>query len=154
MRGLLFVLLLTAGCRSAPPSVPSIADSPEPAATPNERQETIRVFGYAGLPNDRLLSASQRQYLAERAAQLDALRNLAERVGEVQIRGETSVQDLAVTADHYRSFVQTYLQGARVVEVSALGLQTIQATVEIELTEDFFACLRVWQPQCAQTDSE
>ena len=111
---------------------------------------TLQARGVAAEYPDDQISPSQRQLIAKRAATLTAIRNLAEQVYGLQINGQTTVTGLVVEKEDVRTFVDAYLAGVRVVEVAPQGTGIYEAVVELNLGDDFFACLRVGQ--CALTE--
>ena len=79
--------------------------------------------------------------MAIRAAKVDAYRNLAEQVHGVRVWGNTAVSAFVAQNDVIRTFVDSFIQGARVVNVTPVGDGNYEATVELELTGAFFDCL-------------
>ena len=53
------------------------------------------------------------RFMAKRAAQLDAMRRIAERIKGVQIDSETTVQDFVAESDTVRTAMSTFLRGIR-----------------------------------------
>jgi len=65
---------------------------------------------------------------------------LAEVVGGMHIWGGTSISDMVVERDRYRTFVDTYVRGARVISVVAEDDETYTTTVELNINDQF-----LWQ---------
>jgi len=79
---------------------------------------------------------AQNKLLSMRAARVDAMRKLAERINGLMITSETSVRDFVATDDRIRSSMVSWLQGAREVgepEYSPDGI--CQVTMEVTLEE-------------------
>jgi hypothetical protein len=68
--------------------------------------------------------------MAERAARLDALRRLGERIEGLMISSETTVKDFVATNDTIRTQMATFLRGARQV---SLRYHDAELIVEMEM---------------------
>jgi hypothetical protein len=79
--------------------------------------------------------------MAMRAAQVDAYRNLAEQVQGFRITGSTTVSAFAVQNDTIRSYVDSYIRGARVVSTTSIADGNFQVEVELDMTNQFADCL-------------
>jgi hypothetical protein len=79
--------------------------------------------------------------MAMRAAQVDAYRNLAEQVQGFRIIGSTTVSAFAVQNDTIRSYVDSYIKGARVVSTTSIADGNFQVEVELDMTNQFTDCL-------------
>jgi len=92
-----------------------------------------RAVGNAVLDSER--EAAQAKLMAQRAAELDARRKLAEEINGLFITSNTSVSDFVAMNDDIRTSMLTYQQFAKVVEGSQKFLPdgTCQVTVELEL---------------------
>ena len=141
----LALVLPGAGCHGPP-----LGDAYPQAASPGLDGVFVQAVGHAALPLDARLSPAQRQYLAMRAAELDALRNLAERIGTLHLQGHSTVSDYALRGEHDRSLVHASLRGARLLSVYQDDRDIYRATVAIRLGPNFFACLRDWRNTCAE----
>lgn len=108
-------------------------------AAPNK----IQAVGYGATGNYGLMTAAQARLMAMRAAKLDAYRTLAEQVYGIRVNGSTAVSAFATQSDSVRSYVDTFIRGARVVQVVALADGTYEATVELDLPVTFIECIRV-----------
>ena len=75
---------------------------------------TITVIG-TGLEPQNARTQAQRTMLARRAAIVDGYRQLAESVNGVQVDGETTVEDLAITSDIVKTKVSALVKGAQVI---------------------------------------
>lgn len=95
--------------------------------------DVLRAEGFGLPPNDPNMRPTERQLLARRAAQADAMRNLAERVNGVQVAGDTIVQDFTTRSDTVRTRVRAFIQSARIVSEQPLPDGGYQVEVEMEL---------------------
>jgi len=77
-------------------------------------RKSIRASGY-GAPPARILSTMQKRLLALRAAKLDAVRALGERVSGVEIWGGSTLSDLVLNSDKVHVELDSFNQGARVI---------------------------------------
>lgn len=104
--------------------------------------QVLQATGYGTVTEQHEhLSESQRRLLAMRASKLDAYRTMAERVYGTAIVGNTTVENLVVQNDRFRSFVDTYVYGARVVAQDPMPDGSWETTVEMVLDEGFRNCL-------------
>ena len=98
-------------CRMAPHA---------PMITPMmERQQTIRATGYAVITTQSHKNPAQQRLMAIRASKLDAYRALTEQVYGQQLDATTTVAEMIVTSDTFRTRVQGIIYGA---ETSAANL--------------------------------
>lgn len=75
----------------------------------------------------------QARLMAKRAAQVDAYRNLAEQVNGLQIRSDTFVRDFVAESDNIRADMNTFLRGAKFIEVRYLDDLSVEVDVRIAL---------------------
>ncbi len=81
-------------------------------------ERMIVVKGEGAAPSDRPLSIGQKRLLAQRAAKVVALRELAETIAGVRVSGETDVQDAAARSDQVRTAVDSIVKGAEIIQES------------------------------------
>ena len=84
---------------------------------------------------------AQQRLMAMRAAQVDAYRNLAEQVYGFRVWGGTSVSAFATQNDTVRSYVDAFIRGARVVNMTSIADGNFEATVELEVSPQFYHCI-------------
>jgi len=77
----------------------------------------------------------QQKLLAKRAAQVDAYRNLAERVYGLQIDSQTYVRDFVAESDQIRTDLEQFLKGAKITRVNYLPDGTCEVEVEMTLQD-------------------
>lgn len=106
--------------------------------------DVLRAEGFGLPPNDPSMHPTERQLLARRAAQADAMRNLAERVNGVQVTGDTIVQDFMTRSDTVRTRVRAFIQSARIVSEQPLsdGAYQVEVEMELEPLRQFFNSLQ------------
>ncbi|NMT62163.1 LPP20 family lipoprotein [Marinobacter orientalis] len=103
---------------------------------------TVRVSGfgtYENVSKDRL--NTRKRLLARRASQLDAYRNLAERVYGTVIYGSSTVNDFALQNDMFRTYVDSYIRGAKMVAVNEHSDGVVETVMELKLEPRFRACV-------------
>lgn len=98
----------------------------------------IRATGNGAAPYTSALTPSQRKLLSMRAARLDAYRSIAEQVQGMKLVGNSSVANMVATSDGFRTYVDAYLRGVRVVSTNMLPDGTSEAVAEITLDQDFY----------------
>lgn len=113
----------------------------------------LRVVGYGAInPNSKSLSEPQRRLLAIRSSKMDAYRALAERVYGMQVQGSTTVRDMVVQNDNFRSYVETYMHGARVVSADVMADGTVETVLEMVVDNGFRTCLQTSNNQRFNVD--
>ncbi|MEY8203481.1 MAG: LPP20 family lipoprotein [Bermanella sp.] len=104
----------------------------------------LRVVGY-GAVNPKAKSKGQskvqQRLMAIRASRLDAYRSMAERVYGAKISGSSTVRDLVVQNDSFRSYVDTFIHGARVVSADVLEDGSVETVLEMVIDAGFRNCL-------------
>lgn len=98
----------------------------------------LRAVGYGATNTFSQYTVGQQKLMAMRAAKVDAYRSLAEQVYGFNIIGQTSVSAFATQNDNVKTFVETFIRGARIIDVTAIADGNFEAVVELELTPDFF----------------
>jgi len=101
------------------------------AASPPWATQTLRVTGNAAV-DANAADTAQARLMAQRAAELDGRRRLAEKIDALQITSSTSVQQFAAQNDQISTSMLTFQQGANVVE-NSFAVTDGQAAVIVEL---------------------
>ncbi len=102
----------------------------------------VRVSGfgtYEDATSDRL--TTRKRLMARRASQLDAYRNLAERVYGTVVYGNSTVSDFVARNDMFRTYVDTYLRGAKLVSVNEHSDGVVETVMELKLERRFRECV-------------
>lgn len=136
----LFCLIVVSGCVSHGQHRPTEGN----ASLEQGRFDpvVVRVSGFGTYDDataDRL--STSKRLIARRASQLDAYRNLAERVYGTVIYGSSTVSDFVARNDMFRSYVDTYLRGAKVVSVIEHSDGVVETVMELKLERRFRECV-------------
>jgi hypothetical protein len=142
-------ILMTAGCSMMPGAKKKeqIAEIETHVRQINEKLPpmkpmVLRVVGYGAIdPKAISLSEVQRRLMAMRASKLDAYRTLAERVYGTQIIGNTTVENLVAKNDRFRTYVDSYVLGAKVISQDELHDGSFETVLEMVIDEGFRNCL-------------
>ena len=103
-------------------------DDAYPAATQYQPISSV-TFGIPGWED----VTARGRLMAERAALVDAYRNLAETVKGIRISGQTYVRDFVAESDYVQSSLDTFIKGARIVGPYRY-LPGGEAEVDVEVT--------------------
>ncbi|MFT7110682.1 MAG: hypothetical protein ACI843_002356 [Psychrobacter glaciei] len=102
----------------------------------------LRVVGYGAInPKAKGMSTVQKRLMSIRASRLDAYRSMAERVYGTKITGSSTVRDLVVQNDVFRSYVDTFIHGARVISTDVLEDGSVETVLEMVVDVGFRNCL-------------
>jgi len=150
-------ILLTA-CSSMFVDEDSISEEPEAFFQPVEQEVdpiapmVLRVMGYGAMIKSKSLTSAQSKLMAIRASKLDAYRAMVERVYGTALSGSTTVRDLAVQNDRFRTYVDTYIHGARVVSSDVMPDGTVETILEMVVDQGFRNCLQTMDNQRFNVD--
>ena len=123
---------------AAPPPPPVYAPPPPPPPPPIVRQEvTLRARG-AGAPPAKAANAAQAKLMTERAAKVDAYRNLLEQAYGLQVTGSTSVRDFVTQSDTVRTQLDAFIRGAKVSDTRILDDGSVETEMEITMGKEFW----------------
>lgn len=105
-----------------------------------ERHSPVKVTatGYGASSAFDGYTPGQRRLMAMRASKLDAYRALAEQVQGVRVTGNSTVAAMITQNDSYRVYVDSVVQGARIVTVTPMAEGNYETQVELELDDRFF----------------
>lgn len=146
------------GCSSALIDEDNVMDEPEAFFQPVEQEIdpiaplVLRVVGYGAISTDNKRSAVQRRLMAIRASKMDAYRSMAERVYGTAIQGSTTVRDMVVQNDRFRTYVETYMHGARVVTSDVMPDGSVETILEMTIDQGFRNCLQTNDSQRFNVD--
>lgn len=138
--------ILLSACQSIPltTSAPVVAPSahaatPAPAAPAAsmiapmvEKRETFVATGYAVISVQNHKNPAQQRLLAIRASKLDAYRSLTEQVYGQQLDATTTVADMTVMNDTFRTRVEGVIYGAQLVSITPVGEDTYETTLSLD----------------------
>jgi hypothetical protein len=112
--------------------------------------ERIAAAGYGAQGSSGQMNATQQRLMAMRAARIDAYRNLSEQLYGVRITGNSTVASFATQNDQVRAYVDTFLRGARLINMTQLADGSFEAILEVELPGNFRQCVSSYTPgpQC------
>ena len=116
-------------------AAPSNAAEPAPASmiTPMmDKRETYVATGYAVISIQNHKNAAQQRLLAIRASKLDAYRALTEQVYGQQLDANTTVADMTVMNDTFRTRVEGVIYGAQLVSITPVGDDTYETTLSLD----------------------
>jgi hypothetical protein len=114
----------------------TVKDVIDPVGSTGKVDWTTGVITAVGIgaPPAQPANAAQARAMAERAAQVVALRNLLEAVKGVRVDSTTLVENFMVTSDAIRTEVSGYVQGAMVMDKKYMSDGSVEVTVGMKLT--------------------
>jgi len=152
-------VLLLQGCSSAlMKEDASVTEEPEAYFQPVEQEidpiapMVLRVVGYGAMDTVKNKTEVQRRLMAIRASKMDAYRSMAERVYGTSIQGSTTVKDMVVQNDRFRTYVETYMHGARVVSTDVMPDGSVETVLEMVIDQGFRNCLQTADNQRFNVD--
>lgn len=115
--------------------------------------QTVRLtaIGYGATSNFEGYTAGQKRLMAMRASKVDAYRAIAEQVYGVRIKGQTTVSAMVAQSDSFRSYVDAYVRGARVLSVTPMADGNYETELEIDLPINFVDRFNSMQSGCGMT---
>jgi hypothetical protein len=127
----LFMLALT-GCKSINLSMPTSTKSSNLAAPLVEKRETLTATGYAVISVQNSKNPAQQRLMAIRASKLDAFRSLTEQVYGQQLDASSTVADMVMVNDTFRTKVEGVVYGAQLVSITPVGEDTYETTLSLD----------------------
>ena len=97
-----------------------------------ETRESMTATGYAVISLQNHTTPAQSRLLAIRASELDAYRSLTEQVYGQHLNATTTVADMTVTSDTFRTRVEGVIYGAVLVSISPAGDDTYETTMSLD----------------------
>ena len=126
-------LVALTGCKSINLSVSKTESDAKLISPPLvEKRETISATGYAVVTVQNHKNPAQQRLMAIRASKLDAYRNLTEQVYGQQLDASSTVADMIVTNDTFRTKVEGIIYGARLVSITPVGEDTYDTTLSLD----------------------
>jgi hypothetical protein len=130
---LVFSMVALTGCKSINLSTPVSSKDTSLVVPPVvEKRETITATGYAVVTVQNHKNPAQQRLMAIRASKLDAYRNLTEQVFGQQLDASSTVADMVVTNDTFRTKVEGVIYGARLVSITPVGEDTYETTLSLD----------------------
>ena len=140
--------ILLSACQTTPlsSSAPVVMPSANSAATAPaapvasmispmvEKRETFVATGYAVISVQNHKNPAQQRLLAIRASKLDAYRSLTEQVYGQQLDATTTVADMTVMNDTFRTRVEGVIYGAQLVSITPVGEDTYETALSLDRT--------------------
>jgi hypothetical protein len=111
-----------------------------PLPKPKKEPSKARIFRAKGIgvPSSSQKNPTLARTLAARAAQADAMRNLAQEIQGAQIDSETTVKDYMTENDNVTIGVNSFLRGARVIDKKEMPDGAVEVEMEVEVPGEFF----------------
>jgi hypothetical protein len=97
-----------------------------------ERRAAINATGYAVISIQHHSVQAQQRLLAIRASKLDAYRGLSEQVFGQYLDATTTVADMVIKSDVFRTKVEGIIYGAKVVSINPVGDDTYETTLSLD----------------------
>ena len=130
---LVLSMVALTGCKSINLSMPVTSKDASSMVPPVvEKRETITATGYAVVTVQNHKNPAQQRLMAIRASKLDAYRNLTEQVFGQQLDASSTVADMVVTNDTFRTKVEGVIYGARLVSITPVGEDTYETTLSLD----------------------
>ena len=129
---LALVMLALTGCKSINLSMPASSKSTNLAAPLVEKRETLTATGYAVISVQNSRNPAQQRLMAIRASKLDAFRTLTEQVYGQQLDASSTVADMVMVNDTFRTKVEGVIYGAQLVSITPVGEDTYETTLSLD----------------------
>ena len=129
---LALVMLALTGCKSINLSMPTSTKSSNLAAPLVEKRETLTATGYAVISVQNSKNPAQQRLMAIRASKLDAFRTLTEQVYGQQLDASSTVADMVMVNDTFRTKVEGVIYGAQLVSITPVGEDTYETTLSLD----------------------
>ena len=129
---LALVMIALTGCKSINLSMPTSTKSSNLAAPLVEKRETLTATGYAVISVQNSKNPAQQRLMAIRASKLDAFRSLTEQVYGQQLDASSTVADMVMVNDTFRTKVEGVVYGAQLVSITPVGEDTYETTLSLD----------------------
>lgn len=108
----------------------------------------IEAVGYGTISQFKNYPKAQQRLLAMRAARLDAYRNIVEEFYGTRIKGQTTVRDMVIENDSYRSYFDAVVKGIHLITITPKGDDIYEAEVELTISNTMGHCLSNLTSSC------
>jgi hypothetical protein len=129
---LALVMLALTGCKSINLSMPTSTKTSNLSAPLVEKRETLTATGYAVISVQNSKNPAQQRLMAIRASKLDAFRSLTEQVYGQQLDASSTVADMVMVNDTFRTKVEGVVYGAQLVSITPVGDDTYETTLSLD----------------------
>jgi hypothetical protein len=138
--GLSAVLLLMQGCETVVESTVEVVQALPDINFPPRVEEAkepnwVRATGYAPISLQPGQTRQHKVLMAMRASKLRAYQELAGVVHGQYMFGTTTVQDMVLQSDQFKTAVSGIVRGARVVKTFPVQEDTYATTMEVDLNQ-------------------
>jgi hypothetical protein len=107
-------------------------NAPSMVTPMNERAQNFAATGYAVISVQPHKLPAQQRLMAIRASKLDAYRSLTEQVYGQQLDARTTVADMVIQSDTFRTRVEGIIYGARLESINPVGDDTYETTLVLD----------------------
>ena len=112
--------------------MPTSTKSSNIAAPLVEKRETLTATGYAVISVQNSRNPAQQRLMAIRASKLDAFQTLTEQVYGQQLDASSTVADMVMLNDTFRTKVEGVIYGAQLVSITPVGEDTYETTLSLD----------------------
>jgi hypothetical protein len=130
--GWLMASLVLPGCATVDLQKPTSVSAASMVTPLVEKIENLTATGYAVVSVQSHKNQAQQRLMAIRASKLEAYRALTEQVYGLQLDANSTVADMMVTHDTFRSKVQGIIYGATLVSITPVSEDTYETTLSLD----------------------
>ncbi|MEY2782685.1 MAG: hypothetical protein RLZZ134_744 [Pseudomonadota bacterium] len=130
--GWLMASLVLPGCATVDLQKPTTVSAASMVTPLVEKIENLTATGYAVVSVQSHKNQAQQRLMAIRASKLEAYRALTEQVYGLQLDANSTVADMMVTHDTFRSKVQGIIYGATLVSITPVSEDTYETTLSLD----------------------
>ena len=130
--GWLMATLVLPGCATVDLQKPTPVSQASLVTPLVEKIENLTATGYAVVSVQSHKIPAQQRLMAIRASKLEAYRALTEQVYGLQLDANSTVADMMVTHDTFRSKVQGIIYGATLVSITPVSEDTYETTLSLD----------------------
>ena len=130
--GWLMASLVLPGCATVDLQKPTTVSAASMVTPLVEKIENLTATGYAVVSVQSHKNQAQQRLMAIRASKLEAYRALTEQVYVLHLDANSTVADMMVTHDTFRSKVQGIIYGATLVSITPVSEDTYETTLSLD----------------------